>query len=594
MQVHKLIQGSPEWLAFRAQHHGSSEAAAMLGLSKTTTRTELLHVKHTGLGKEFSDYVQKNVLDYGHEVEALTRPLIVKLIGEQLYPVTCSEGKLSASCDGLTIADDIAWENKQPNERICALVAAGQVPEEHMPQCQQVLMVTGAEKLIFSVSDGTPENLLTVEVLPDPAWFERLRAGWAQFDLDLAAYTPPAAAPVVVAEPVQALPAVSVRVDGTISVVDNFDVFEEAVRNFIEHRLIRAPQTDQDFADLDTQIKAMKGAREAIKAGKAQMLAQIEPVDAANKRADMLDKLLQTNQAMAEKLLASEKENRRTEIVTKAAAALREYIATLNRELGAPYIPMPQVDFAGAIKGMRSLSSMEDAVATRLANAKIDANAVAATVRANLKTLDALGAEFALLFADKNQLVLKAEDDFKAIATNRVDAHKAEVLRKEEATRERIRAEEQAKAEREAREKLLAEQEAERKAAEAAKAAEAPTAAPAPAPALAAAAPTGTAPDPAMVQVHAVVRQAMPPAQASAAAPARTAAPDTPPTLTLGQIGTRLGFNLTAAFLSSLGFEGEKVKGAVLFHEHQFTDICDALDEHIVGVRAKYRVAEAA
>ena len=32
------------------------------------------------------------------------------------------------------------------------------LPEEHMPQCQQVLMVTGAEKLLFVVSDGTPDK----------------------------------------------------------------------------------------------------------------------------------------------------------------------------------------------------------------------------------------------------------------------------------------------------------------------------------------------------------------------------------------------------------------------------------------------------
>jgi len=114
----------------------------------------------------------------------------------------------------------------------------------------------------------------------------------------------------------------------------------------------------------------------------------------------------------------------------------------------------------------------------------------------------------------------------------------------------------------------------------------APSAEPAPAPA--------TKPDPAMQQVHAVVRAATPPAAAPAPAARQPVKVDSPPTLSLGQIGTRLGFSLTAAFLSTLGFDGEKVKGAVLFHEHQFTEICDALDDHIVGVRGKYRVTETA
>jgi predicted phage-related endonuclease len=76
----------------------------MLGISTLVTRTELLHMKATGTAQEFSDWVQKNILDYGHQVEALARPLVEELIGEDLYPVTCSDGRLSASCDGLTMA----------------------------------------------------------------------------------------------------------------------------------------------------------------------------------------------------------------------------------------------------------------------------------------------------------------------------------------------------------------------------------------------------------------------------------------------------------------------------------------------------------
>jgi hypothetical protein len=52
--------------------------------------------------------------------------------------------------------DRRAFEHKQWNEELAASVRAGIVPDEHLPQCQQVLLVTGAEELIFVVSDGTP------------------------------------------------------------------------------------------------------------------------------------------------------------------------------------------------------------------------------------------------------------------------------------------------------------------------------------------------------------------------------------------------------------------------------------------------------
>lgn len=73
--VHDLIQGSDEWHRFRLDHFGASEAAAMLGLSPHVKRGELLRMKHTGQPKEFSDWFQKNILDNGHAVEALARPM---------------------------------------------------------------------------------------------------------------------------------------------------------------------------------------------------------------------------------------------------------------------------------------------------------------------------------------------------------------------------------------------------------------------------------------------------------------------------------------------------------------------------------------
>ena len=74
--VQELVQGTPEWEEFRLHHFGASEAAAMLGLSTKVKRNELLHMKHTGTPKEFSDWVQEHILDHGHEVEALARPLV--------------------------------------------------------------------------------------------------------------------------------------------------------------------------------------------------------------------------------------------------------------------------------------------------------------------------------------------------------------------------------------------------------------------------------------------------------------------------------------------------------------------------------------
>ena len=88
MKIHNLIQGSPEWNALRAQHNTASEASAMMGASKKTTRSELLRLKATGSEKEFSEWVQKNLLDKGHEIEAKALPIAEDIIGGELFPVT--------------------------------------------------------------------------------------------------------------------------------------------------------------------------------------------------------------------------------------------------------------------------------------------------------------------------------------------------------------------------------------------------------------------------------------------------------------------------------------------------------------------------
>lgn len=99
---HDLVQGSDEWHAFRLDHFGSSEIVFALGESKKESRTGLLHNKKTGIAREFSQWLQENVLDHGHELEALARPIVARIISKKLYPSTYSIGKISASVDGIT------------------------------------------------------------------------------------------------------------------------------------------------------------------------------------------------------------------------------------------------------------------------------------------------------------------------------------------------------------------------------------------------------------------------------------------------------------------------------------------------------------
>lgn len=537
--VHNLVQGSPEWQAFRFRYHGASEAAAMLGLSPNMKRNELLHLKKTAMPKEFSQFVQERILDRGHELEALARPLVEEDLGEELYPVTCSLGKESASCDGLTMAGDIAFEHKQWNEELAALVRQGIVPDSHMPQCQQIAMVVRTvERVRFVVSDGTRERFVWTDVTPDPAWFERIRAGWAQFDKDVADYEPREIEAKPEGRTPETLPALRLEVRGEVT-ASNLSAFKDhalAVFAGINRELT----TDQHFADAEKTVKWCGDVESRLAAAKEHALSQTASIDLLFKTIDDITAEARRVRLDLDKLVTKRKGEIKDNIVLGGKSAYEKHIADLRNETGA-WIVLAPPDFAGAIKGKRSVASMQDAVDTVLANAKIEADASAQRIRANLACIKDDGAGYEFLFADKLALISKPIDDLKVLIAARITEHKAAEEKRQEADRERIRAEEQAKAE--------------AKVAEAVKVVQ-PVAAPAPAPA-----PTPTP----------VVRHV-----------ARTA-PSAAPTLRLGQINERLApIALTAEGLATLGFKHAATdKAAKLYHEGDFELICAALTRHI-------------
>lgn len=572
-------QGSPEWHQHRLTHFGASEAATMLGISPNIKRSELLRMKHTGLAREFSDWLQKNVLDKGHEVEDLARPHIEALIGEDLCRCTYSDGLLSASCDGITLDEEIAFEHKQFSKILFASVNSGVVPDEHMPQCQQILMVTGATKLIFVVSDGTPERMAYVWVTPEPSWFQRLRDGWAQFEKDLAAYVLPEkaeAAPVGRAP--ETLPALRIEVKGSV-IASNLAEFKQTALTAIRS-VNKDLRTDADFADADKAVKWCAEVESKLKAAKEHAQSQATDIDALFKALDDIAAEAKAVRLDLSKVIDRRKIEVKEQAVMAARRALDEHIATLNAELAPMRLLPVAADFLAAIKGLRSIASMQDALDTTLAAAKIAADAQARVIRLNVASFKERAAGFEMLFADLSTLVHKPADDFVVLVDARISVHKAaeaEKARKAaEAEAARIaeaeakaRAEEAARFEAEQRrkdEEAAAQRAATLKAAEnlASKLPEAIKAG-------------AIDPDEAATLSEIV-------ANVAAGVVVERAAKEEPPTLKLGQINERLGYTVTADLLARLGFVAHTDRQAKLFRESEFPAICAALAKHTMAV----------
>jgi len=447
-QTHNLVQGSAEWHQHRMNHFNASEASSMMGISSYMKRDELLRLKTTGVPVEVTPETQRR-FDEGHRLEAQARFIAEGIIGEELFSPTISmtvDGlSLSASFDGLTMDESTAWECKTMNQHLKESLADGVIPDEYHPQLEQQLLISGAGRSLFMAYDGTDELHAWYE--SDAALRKRLLAGWKQFADDLKDYQPPAITVEPVAHAVDALPALSVQIDGAVK-ASNLNEYEASALAFI--RAINTDlQTDQDFADADNVVKFCGRTEKELESVKQQALAQTADIDALFRTIDTLKAEMRTKRLELNKLVTAKKQQMRESIIMEARQAWRAHIEQLNQRLEPVHLPDIAENFSGAIKGKRTMASLRDAVNTELARVKIEANEAADHIEANMKALKAMAGDYGFLFRDIQQIVTKDHDDLINLAKARINDHKQAEAERLEAERERIRKEEAAKVERE-------------------------------------------------------------------------------------------------------------------------------------------------
>ncbi|MDT3230891.1 YqaJ viral recombinase family protein [Pseudomonas sp. rhizo25] len=439
MKIHNVAQGSAEWLALRAKFRTASEAPAMMGASKYQSRTDLLIAKKTGITTDVTPS-QQFIFDKGHATEALARPLTEALIGEELYPIVATEGNLLASMDGATMLGETLFEHKLWNESVVAQVKAGDLAPHYYWQLEQQLLVSGAERVIFVCSDGTPENFVHMEYRPVAGRAAQLIEGWKQFEADLANFEMADAPSIVVGKTPDELPALRIELTGMVT-ASNLKVFEESALAVIDS-VKTTLSTDQDFADAKKAVKWCGDVEEAVAVAKKQALSQTQSIDELFSSLDRISAHARETRLKVDKLVKAQELLVKTSIKQKAELALASHIAAINKTLGKVTLPHVVSDFAGAMKNKRTIASLQDAVDTELARAKIDASQAADGIRLNLTSLAELAVDHAFLFSDVQQLVTKANDDLVTLIKFRIAEHqKAE---EEKATQKRLAEEKEA------------------------------------------------------------------------------------------------------------------------------------------------------
>ena len=433
MKILNVQQGTPEWMEVRAKYFTASEAPAMMGASKYKTRQDLLREKATGIVPDVNAATQAR-FDAGHAAEEKARVLISEIMGE-LYPVTCTneiEGlQLLASMDGLTMDESAGWEHKLWNENLVASIGDDELDANYYWQLEHQLLVTGAEHILFTVSDGTPINTLSTEYRSIPARRFALIQGWKQFAIDLANYQHVEVAAKPTGKAPDALPALRIEVTGivTASNISEFKAAAMAVFQGIKTDL----QTDEDFADAEKTAKYCGEVEKKLAAAKEHALSQTASIDELFKAIDAIANEARRVRLDLEKQVKAQKENLRAAIINEGKAKLAEHIAALNNRISKPYMPAINADFAGAMKGKKTIKSLRDAVEHELTRAKLEANEIADRIQINMNSLVSLASEHKSLFPDTAMIVQKNNDDLVALIKSRIADHNEALQRKQEA-----------------------------------------------------------------------------------------------------------------------------------------------------------------
>ena len=588
MQIVNLIQGSQEWHTHRRAHFNASDAPAMMACSSYKSRADLIKELATGLVDAEIDPATARRFADGHRFEALARPLAEEIIGDELSPCVGTSGKFSASFDGLTFMHDTAFEHKTLNNTLRAAMVPGctgaDLPLQYQVQMEHQAMVSGCQRILFMTSEWAGDGTLVEErhcwYEPNPELRAKIVAGWVQLEKDVAAFNPAAERPAaVVAEPVESLPAVVVKMQGDLVVAGNLQEFGAALSNFIE-RIPKKPETDQDFANADAACKVLKKVEDGIEAEKASALNKFVTVEEAFRLMDDYKTMARAARLATEKLVAAKKDALRLALVTGAQQELDQHVAALNKRLGSNWLPRIAGGFAETIKNKKSLQNMQDAVAVALTNAKAEANDLAQRLEVNRHHLVQDGTDWIALFADFATVGTKEAEDFQALAALRIGQHRQAEAQRLEVERERIRAEEQAKAKAEAaeQERQRIQQQAQQEQAEIAQAQQAGTLAAPVAGDLA-----GLVLDKAAEGVAGVdAQEAIAAAKTSAAAAANDGQ-----TVTLGQINTLIApIKVDAAGLAELGFTATTIKAAKHYPASDVPRILAAMVKHLQGVMA--------
>lgn len=248
------LSSKEDWLKWRSEGLGSSDAPIIMGVSPYMTPFQLWQVK---TGKKL--HVQENqAIEKGNYWEPKVRALYEIQTGLDFPAKNFEDGALRCSLDGWNEERKEILEIKVPGKEVMDLARAGKVHEKYIYQLEHQLLVTQANLVHFVCAettgkgayDGEIKELAVVHYTPNLELREKLFGKLLEFWSMVKSETPP---PLMEADTLERTDAKSI------------DLFSEYKKLHLEHDALceKTEALEKQMHDLREEIISnMKHNRE--------------------------------------------------------------------------------------------------------------------------------------------------------------------------------------------------------------------------------------------------------------------------------------------------------------------------------------------
>lgn len=184
-----LLQQTDEWLQFRKDKIGASDAPVILEVSPWKTPYQLWEEK---VGVRENSFKSKS-MQRGLDLEDKARDKFEEMTGLCVFPTVVIHPEnhwMMASLDGMDIGKNHIVEIKCPGKEDHELAKSGKIPQKYYPQLQHQLEVCGMDMVYYFSFDG--EEGVILELYREDKYIKKLVTKEKEFWECTQSFIPPA------------------------------------------------------------------------------------------------------------------------------------------------------------------------------------------------------------------------------------------------------------------------------------------------------------------------------------------------------------------------------------------------------------------